>query len=126
MPEALNPAHERLADSFFGALEQGCIEGVRQCYAPDATIWHNFDCKTMTPEESLDGVRTLFANFPSRTYVDVRRLPTRDGLVQQHILRLETGDGRVIDWPGCIVFDFRDGRIARLDEYVDMATLTEG
>ena len=112
-----------LIDGFFDALEQGSVDGVRNSYASDATIWHNFDQVSMTPDESLAGVRTLFQSFVTRRYVDVRRHPTSTGLVQQHVLRLGTSDGKTIDWPGCIVFEIRDGLISRLDEYVDMATL---
>jgi len=122
----LSAAHERLADAFFGALEAGSVAGVLACYAPDARIWHNFDQLALTPEDSVPGLETLFGSFVSRRYVDVRRQATAGGLVQQHILRLETAEGRVIDWPGCIVFDFRDGLIARLDEYVDLASLSAG
>jgi len=127
MSEAqLSENHERLVDTFFAALEEGSISGVLACYTPDARIWHNFDQVTVSPEGNVEGLETLFRNFASRRYVDVRRQATAGGLVQQHILRLETPDGRMIDWPGCIVFDFRDGLISRLDEYVDLASLSAG
>ena len=115
-----------LADAFFGALEAGSVEGVNACFAPGARIWHNFDQITLTPEQNIVGLETLFTNFPTRRYVDVRRIPTADGWVQQHILRLTRADGVVIDWPGCIVFDVDGGKIARLDEYVDIASLAGG
>lgn len=115
---------DSLADAFFGALEEGSVEGVLACYAPDARIWHNFDQIVQTPEESVAGLELLFTNFTSRRYVDVRRIPTPRGFMQQHVLRLERADGVTIGWPGCIVFEVADGKIARLDEYVDIATLT--
>jgi hypothetical protein len=115
-----------LADAFFGALEAGSVEGVNACFAPGARIWHNFDQITLTPEQNIVGLETLFGNFPKRRYLEVRRVPTADGFVQQHILRLTRVDGVVIDWPGCIVFDVEGGKIARLDEYVDIASLSGG
>jgi ketosteroid isomerase-like protein len=114
---------DSLADAFFGALEDGSVEGVVACFTPDARIWHNFDQVSLTPEENVAGLKTLFTNFSVRRYSEVRRLPTPEGFVQQHILRLETTDGRIIDWPGCILFALRDGKIARLEEYVDLAQL---
>lgn len=117
---------DTVADAFFGALEAGSVEGVLACYAPDARIWHNFDQLALTPQESVAGLETLFGNFPERRYVDVRRQPTPEGFVQQHILRLAGADGKVIDWPGCIVFALREGKIARLDEYVDLSQLAAG
>jgi hypothetical protein len=115
-----------LADAFFGALEQGSVEGVNACFGPGARIWHNFDQITLTPEQNVAGLETLFANFPRRRYVEVRRMATAQGWVQQHILRLERADGAQIDWPGCIVFDVADSKITRLDEYVDIASLAGG
>jgi ketosteroid isomerase-like protein len=46
--------------------------------------------------------------------------------VQQRVLRLTRADSTIIDWPGCIVFDVADGRITRLDEYVDISQLNVG
>jgi ketosteroid isomerase-like protein len=123
---ALAESVETLADTFFGALEAGSVEGVLACYAPDAKIWHNFDRLALTPQESVAGLQTLFTNFASRRYLDVRRQPTPGGFVQQHVLRLEQADGTAVDWPGCIVCDVADGKITRLDEYVDLAQLTTG
>jgi ketosteroid isomerase-like protein len=115
-----------LADAFFGALEAGSVEDVNACFAPGARLWHNFDRIARTPEENVAGLETLFTGFPKRSYVDVRRLPTAQGWVQQHVLRLERADGAVVDWPGCIVFDVAEGKITRLDEYVDIASLSGG
>lgn len=123
---ALADPVDALADAFFGALERGVAEEVNACFTTEATIWHNFDGKTLTPQENVSGLEVLFGNFVRREYRDVRRQPTPSGFVQQHVLRLETPDGTIIDWPGCIVFDVRDGRIARLDEYVDLSQLSAG
>jgi ketosteroid isomerase-like protein len=121
----VNPV-DTLADAFFGALEAGSVEDVNACFAPGATIWHNFDCKTLTPQENVPGLEALFGNFVRREYREVRRQPTPAGFVQQHVLRLETPDGTVIDWPACIIFDVSDGRISRLAEYVDLSQLSPG
>ncbi|PEQ13628.1 hypothetical protein B2G71_04685 [Novosphingobium sp. PC22D] len=123
---ALADPVEQLAEAFFSALEDGSIERVLACYAPGARIWHNFDQVAQTPAQSVAGLDLLFGNFSDRRYLEVRRQPTPSGFVQQHVLRLTTHDGAVIDWPACLVFDVADGRIARLDEYVDMSMLQEG
>jgi len=123
---ALADPLDRLADAFFGALEEGSVERVNACFAPGATIWHNFDCRTLSPAENVTGLKTLFGNFTRREYVDVRRQPTRSGLVQEHVLRLETPEGALIDWPACIVLEVEGGRIAALREYVDLSLLSAG
>src|SRR5437660_840895 len=108
-----------LADAFFGALESGDVDGAIRCYTSDARIWHNFDQVTMTPAENAVQIRGLFDGFPTRKYLHVRRsyLPGR-GLLQQHIFHLVRTDGRVFDWPGCIVFEMKDNKITLLEEYV--------
>lgn len=121
-----SPVTETVADAFFAALEEGSVDKVLACYAPGARIWHNFDQLTLTPQGNAPGLETLFTNFPRRRYVDVRRQPTPAGFVQQHVLRLERADGVTVDWPGCIICDVADGRITRLDEYVDLASLSNG
>ena len=120
------PDIDAVADAFFAALEAGSVEHVLACYAPNACIWHNFDQVTLSPDGSVAGLRSLFDGFPSRRYVGVRRQATAAGFVQQHVLRLERPDGSLVDWPACIVCDVLDGRIVRLDEYVDLAQLTSG
>jgi ketosteroid isomerase-like protein len=54
-------------------------------------------------------------------YEDVRCQATADGFVQQHVLRGTVGAGVEIAIPACIVTTIRDGRITRLDEYLDSA-----
>jgi uncharacterized protein len=124
---AMSPAEcEVLADAFFAALEEGSVQKVLACYAPDARIWHNFDQVTLTPAENVAGLEQLFGGFPKRRYVDVRRIAAPGGLVQQHVLQLERVDAVRIDWPGCIVFQMAGGRITSLEEYVDIASLSAG
>jgi len=121
----MNGINEQVVDAFIHALENGSVSGVIACYAPDARIWHNFDQIAMTSAESVASLETLFNNFVSRKYVEVRRHAARHALVQQHVLRLKTEEGRTIDWPGCIVFGFEDNLISRVDEYVDLASLAK-
>jgi ketosteroid isomerase-like protein len=111
-----------LADTFFCALEAGDVDAAIGCYAADARIWHNFDQLTMSPAENAVQIRGLFDGFPTRKYLQVRRsyLPQR-GLLQQHIFHLVRADGRVFDWPGCIVFEMKGNKITLLEEYVDVS-----
>jgi ketosteroid isomerase-like protein len=115
-----------IADRFFTALEGNDVAAVVSCYAPDATLWHNFDQVKMTPAENAASLRDYFARFPARTYQDVRRgYLADDGVVQQHVLRLVRLDGRTFDWPGCIVLRVRNDKIQLLEEYVDLASFLQ-
>jgi uncharacterized protein len=113
-----------VADQLFAAIEAGDVDTVRDLYALDAEIWHNTDGQLQTPEENLRTLSWVVQNLRDRTYDDVRRSATDDGFVHQHVLRATTGDGRRVELPACVVCTVEDGRITRLDEYLDSRHVT--
>ena len=86
-------------------------------------IWHNDDGLETTPAQNLEVLRNYIANVPKREYLNRRFFPIEGGFVQQHDTVLNMADGRVLTLPVCIVFQVEDGKIRRLDEYLDRATL---
>ena len=110
-----------VADDIFGAIEKGDVEGVRATYAPDATIWHNFDGIDQTVEENLRVLAWMVRTFTARSYDEVRRHEWDTGFVQQHVLRVTKQDGTVVEVPACIVATVADGKITRIEEYLDSA-----
>lgn len=110
-----------LADRLFKAIEAGDVEAVRELYAPDAVIWHNFDGVEQNVDDNLRVLGWMSSTFKVRSYDDVRRSSTDDGFVQQHVLRLTKADGSVVDLPACIVVTCTDDHITRIDEYLDSA-----
>lgn len=116
-------AMRALADRFFGAIEAGDISGVASCYARDAIIWHNDDKLETGPAQNLEVLRQFIANVPKRVYANRRFFPVEGGFIQQHDTELHLSDGRVLSLPVCIVFKVVDGKIQRLDEYLDRDTL---
>lgn len=110
-----------VADDLFDAIQRGDIEAVRAIYAPDAVIWHNNDELEQTVDQNLAVLRWVCDNLADRAYEDVRRIEHDGGFVQQHVLRF-TKDGERREIPACIVVTLSpEGRIARLDEYLDSA-----
>ena len=63
-------------------------------------------------------------NLRDRRYEDVRRTVTPTGFVQQHVLRFTRADGTRQALPACLVVTCDDGRITRIDEYLDSAHLS--
>jgi ketosteroid isomerase-like protein len=116
-------AHDDLANRLFQAIEGGDIAGVRALYAPDAVVWHNNDGVEQSPEQNLRVLQWVVDNLAERAYEDVRRQITDDGFVQQHVLRF-TRDGTRQEIPACLVVRCADGRITRIDEYLDSAHIT--
>ena len=63
-------------------------------------------------------------NLPDLHYTAIRRAATADGFVQQHVLVATNRAGRRVEVPACIVTKIGDdGRITRLDEYLDSAAV---
>lgn len=109
-----------LAERFFRAVERGDIDRIRAIYAPDARIWHNHDRQEQTVEENLKVLNWVSRNLTNRRYRVQRRVAIPGGFLQQHILEAETAAGP-FSMPACIVVEIKDGRIARLEEYLDSA-----
>jgi predicted nucleic acid-binding protein len=57
-----------LADRMARAYEQGDLDGVASCYAPEAILWHNFDGSEQTVSEQLDATRWLGENLKVLKY----------------------------------------------------------
>jgi uncharacterized protein len=112
---------EALADRFFGAVEAGDLDELRRLYHPEARIWHNFDQVAQTVEENLRTLAWMVGRLFDRTYDVARREVLPDGFVQQHVLRGLTRNGEPFAMPACMVVHCRDGRVARVEEYLDPA-----
>lgn len=110
-----------LADRFFTAIPKGDLETVRAIYAKDAAIWHNDDQATQSVEQNLRVLAWVTKNIRDLRYEEVRRHVTASGFVQQHVLRGIAPNGQPLEVPACILCTVRDGRITRLDEYLDSA-----
>lgn len=110
-----------LAERFTRAIELGDIEAVTACYAPEARIWHNFDNAEQTVEENLKVLRWMARALPERRYDILRRVAIPGGYVQQHVLTGRRPNGEAFAMPACLVVEVGDGRIRRLDEYLDPA-----
>lgn len=112
-----------IAESFSNAYPDGDYDTLRSIFHPEAVIWHNFDRQEQTVEENL----AMAANVHDVTrfrYDNIRRYYFDGGYVQQHEVRGETQAG--VEWgvEACLVVHVSEGRIVRLDEYLDTAQVS--
>lgn len=119
VPEAeLLAAHDALADRMFAALEAADLDGVEATWATDFTSWTN-----VGGESDRAATRRLLAWLTGRArglrYDVTRRILLPDGFVQQHVLRATAADGTEVAMPACLVVTVADGRIHRIEEYLD-------
>jgi ketosteroid isomerase-like protein len=115
--------HLDLAERFFKAIEAGDIDAVTEIYAPDAEIWHNNDGVVQGPADNARTLTWITQNLKDVAYTEIRRSATDDGFVQQHVLVATNRAGQRVEVPACLVVRIADGRITRLDEYLDSAVI---
>jgi ketosteroid isomerase-like protein len=110
-----------LAARFVTAIETADIDEIKRCYAEDARIWHNFDNVDQTVDENLRVLRWMVRVLSDRKYNVLRRVAFPGGYLQQHVLTGKRANGEAFAMPACLVVTVKDGRISRLEEYLDPA-----
>jgi ketosteroid isomerase-like protein len=108
-----------IADRLFDAILAGDIDALRGIYAPDAVIWHNTDGVEERLEQHLRVAGWMSKIIPDLRFEEVRRIATPAGFVAQHVVRGRAPSGREAHIPWCAVGTVVNGRITRLDEYLD-------
>jgi ketosteroid isomerase-like protein len=113
--------YEAFAQRFVAAIQAGDAEAVRAFYAPDAKIWHNIDHIEQTVDQNLKSLAWFVRTLPDRTYRVQRIAPLPDGFLQQHVLEATLPNGERWAMDACVVVRVENGKITRLDEYLDSA-----
>ncbi|HEY2071708.1 MAG TPA: nuclear transport factor 2 family protein [Rhizomicrobium sp.] len=108
-----------LADRVMRAIETGDLDAIAACYEPEARIWHNFDEVAQTLGENLRTMEWIKGRLSNRKYEIIARHAFPGGYVQQHVLTGTLNSGKPFRMPACLVVQVRDGKITRLDEYLD-------
>lgn len=110
-----------IAARFMQALEACDLDAVRELYAADARLWHNFDQQLQSVEENIKTLQWIHGKLDDLKYEIVRVEPIPGGYYQQHVLRGKLANGKPFAMPACAIVKVRRGRIASLDEYLDSA-----
>ncbi|TWE07884.1 nuclear transport factor 2 family protein [Rudaeicoccus suwonensis] len=113
----------QLLDRIIAAAESGDATDIFEVYAPDAQIWHNHDDRVQTVEQNARLLTRMAEWVADRRYTDRRIHVFEGGVVQQHVLRgTHRASGEELAMNACVVaLVGEDGRITRLDEYIDSA-----
>ena len=122
----MTPAEiEALADRFFAAISGGDVDGVRACYDPAVAVWHNYEAGEQGLEANLAVLGWLGRHISDLRYDEIRRIVIEDGFVQQHVLRGTTDWGLALEVPAMLRVYVAEGRIRRIEEYLDTAQVAE-
>lgn len=108
-----------LCNAFFDAYEGARVDRLRELLSDDCIIWHNVFGRETTRDENLAKIPDSYTGQRRRTYNDRTINTFDDGFVIQYSLNgvMHTGHKGAL-WI-CIVGKVRDGKITRIDEYMD-------
>lgn len=113
-----------LVDRMVRAIEAGDLDGVRACYAPDITVWANFDQRERDLESSMRVLAWLVEQTSARRYEVLRRTEIEGGVLQQHVLHgTVAATGKDYAMPACLIIRIDGDHITRVDEYLDPAVM---
>jgi ketosteroid isomerase-like protein len=115
--------HVHVARELTRRILAGDVDGVAELYHEDLTAWRSHDRRSLVRKQALRVVEILARQLRELRYEDVRIQPTPTGFVQQHVMRCLSPGGEPVEAHVCLVAEVRDGRILRIDEYMDSAQL---
>ena len=107
-----------IGSRLLAAITAGDADAVREVYSPEARIWHNFDEHEQNVAENLMTLADMHRRTSGLDYTEIRRFPAPGGFVQQHVLVADAKYGPM-RLPAIIRFWVEDGRITRVEEYLD-------
>ncbi|MDF3311057.1 hypothetical protein P3H15_39345 [Rhodococcus sp. T2V] len=112
-----------LAYRVVDAVVRGDFGTFMSLFSVNGRVWRNFDNREISLKDNLPILKRISANC-RLLYEEVRIFETKSGWIQLHDLRAIYADGSECRVPSCQVFRLgADGKIARLEEYLDGAQL---
>ncbi len=107
-----------LADALMTALAGADPAALGALYAPDVAVWHNYDRVEQTGEQSVRTLAWMSSRVRGLAYSEVHRDLLPDGYVQRHLM---TATEPAFTAPCMLRVWCADGRITRIEEYLDSA-----
>ena len=108
-------------DKFFSALAAGDLATCEALFTDDAVVWHNFD-ELEQPKKDALAALSGFAHVQAEFDIIGRDL-VGSTCIQRHVVRLSLPDGSTLTMPAIQRICCQQGRISRIDEYLDSAQL---
>ena len=108
-----------LCHRYFDAVERRDVATVAELYAPDFVFWINLTGAESSREDNLKALADGYALHRRRTYDDRTIHTFATGFVVQYSVNVVAHDGRRTSLWACVVARCHQGRITRIDEYLD-------
>jgi ketosteroid isomerase-like protein len=114
-----------LCNRFFDAYENRLIDELRDIYADNCVIWNNVFDSEHTGAENIAALPKGYSRQRRRTYNDRRINTFPGGFVIQYTLNGVHHSGHKGALWAAIVALCHDGKIVRIDEYLDSSKFDE-
>ena len=118
-----NEELKRIAEELQRAATAGDFDGLRQLFAPDAILWHNFDDTAKPVDVALANLAGMQSVLVRSWQEESRTTYTETGFVAQHYGCAELVNGEEVRVPVCVVATVDGGRITRFDEYIEAGAI---
>lgn len=109
-----------IAERFTQILASRDAHALQDIYADDVVIWHNTTNTNQSKDENISLMKDIFDLLSEFGYHDITRLPTAEGFVQYHTVKLIFKDGTPVgDAYVCMVVTVKNDKISALHEFLD-------
>jgi ketosteroid isomerase-like protein len=108
-----------LCHRYFDAVERHDLATVAELYAPEFRFWINLTGSETSREDNLKALAEGKALHRRRSYDDRTIHTFETGFVVQYSVNVVEHSGRRTSLSACVVARCSDGRITRVDEYMD-------
>jgi ketosteroid isomerase-like protein len=114
---------DELANRLFDAIARADVDAVEQAYAPDVVYWMNAMPESLGLDALLNLVRVFHQKVKNLHYEVESREFFPGGFVQRCRIMGEAASGKSFAVPLCLIIYVENGRIVRLYEYIDTASM---
>jgi ketosteroid isomerase-like protein len=109
---------EQVIERFFAALERCDRRALEEIYSDDVRVWHNFTGIEQDKQTNIARLEMAW-KLAKLKYDVIERIALGDRVIQRHMLRFQREGQPDSLLHAALFITVRDGRIARIDEYLD-------
>ena len=112
-----------VADEMFAAIERGDVKALAAMWSDDVLVWRLGGGRARDKPRALAVIDWFVASTTSRRYEVLDRQIFDGGFVQKHVVHAVTANDTPVTFRACLIVKVDDGRVLRIDEYLDSADL---
>ena len=115
-----------ISATLHAALVTGDTRALASLCRDDVVVWHNSDRVEIGKGTALERISALSQIANTVTLETVRFIETEVGFVEQIVIRgTLNATGKPLELHNCLLVSVVDGKIERIDEYVDPTVATQ-